>query len=193
MNASSPQTTPQTTPEASRPRFRPRSKHFWMSVVVFLILVIGLFYGKGVWAESYLGADIGVGSASGTSASEDSGLVLGATAGYQITPEFGVGATYLHSALGLSGTETGVSVSQFLLEANVFSLLLLQGGLHVGAVHSSISGFSTDDMGYGAHIGFDLRLTDRLSAGLGAYWTYVTQNNDKHSLFNFMIPLKVWF
>ena len=177
----------------SQSSFKAPAKHVWVTVLVFLILVMGIFYGRGVWAESYLGADIGVGSASGTSASQDSGLVLGATAGYQITPEFGVGATYLHSALGLSGTNIGVNVNQFLLEANVFSLLLLHGGLHIGDVHTSINGFSSDDMGFGAHIGFDLRLTDRLSAGFGAYWTYVTQNNDKHSLFNFIIPLKVWF
>lgn len=154
---------------------------------------MALFLSQTASAESYFGADIGLGSASGTAASEDSGLVLGATAGYQLTPEFGLGLTYQHSSLGLSGSNLGVGVTQYLVEANIFSLLLLHGGLHVGDVHTSISNSSSNDLGFGAHLGFDIRITDYFSAGLGLYWTYVTQANDKHSLFNIVIPLKVWF
>jgi hypothetical protein len=157
------------------------------------LLLLGSLHTPAAHAEAYFGIEGGVGSASGTFAEMNSGLVLGATAGYQLMPEFGVGLTYQHSALGISGLGTDVSVSQILAEANVFSLLLLHGGLHVGDVVTSIAGTSSSDLGLGVHLGFDIRVTEKLSAGFGAYWTYVTASNDKHSLFNFVVPLKIWF
>ena len=164
-----------------------------IGVIAILIVIAGIFFSRNARADSYIGAEIGTGAASGTAADLNSGLVLGGTLGYQLIPEFGVALTYQHSALSLASTGTSVSVSQILAEANIFSLLLLHGGLHVGDVTTSALGASSSDFGFGAHLGFDLRLTDRVSAGLGGYWTYVTESNDKHSLFNLVLPLKFWF
>jgi hypothetical protein len=80
-----------------------------------------------------------------------------------------------------------------MLELNIFSYLLLNGGIQFGDIITSTNGDINNSLGLGVHVGFDMHVSKTITAGLGAYWTYVTENSDKHSLFNIMIPLRYWF
>jgi hypothetical protein len=162
-------------------------------VIAFIVILLGVFYAKGAWAAGYFGIEGGVGEASGTAENLNSGWVFGATGGYELTPSFGLALTYQHENHSIAAQNTSVNSSQIMLEANGFSFLLLHGGLQVGDVFTTYNGYTSADLGFGAHAGFDVKLTARLTAGFSAYWTYVTETNDKHSLFNFVVPLKVWF
>jgi hypothetical protein len=144
-------------------------------------------------AQGYIGGLIGMGSAPGSGVSLDSGLVYGGTLGYHLMPEMGVAFTFQHSALETSVGSIDVGVNQYMGELNFFSVVFLQGGIHAGAVNTSVAGASSTDFGFGGHLGFDINLAQQLSVGIEAYYTYVTAENDKHSLLNFIVPIKVAF
>jgi hypothetical protein len=139
-------------------------------------------------ADMYIGGLVGYGTNAGAGYSSDGGLALGATAGFQLVPNLGLGATYLHDALKSGSIDIGVS--QYLVEANFFSLLFFPSGVHIGSVHTSIGNASASDMGFGLHTGFDMNIAAGISVGVAAYWTYVTAENDKHSLLNVVVPIK---
>jgi len=170
-------------------------KEIFMMKIISRLLMLSIFLVPGfapvAHAEGYLGGIVGTGSASGTAANLDSGLVLGATLGYRLVPDLGVAVTYQHSALKAGGIDVGVS--QIMAEGNFFTLLFLQGGLHAGSVTTKVGEASSTDFGVGAHLGIDVHVTDSWTVGGQVYYTYVTQENDKHSLFNFVIPVKYWF
>ena len=142
-------------------------------------------------ADTYLGGLVGYGITSGSAASLDGGLALGATAGFQLVPTLGLGVTYIHDAFKSGSIDVGVN--QFLAEANFFSLLFFPSGVHIGSVSTSVGGSSSSDLGFGAHTGFDLMIIRNMSIGASVYWTYVLTTNDKHSLFNLLVPIKFHF
>jgi hypothetical protein len=154
----------------------------------FAALICTLVISAQANAGAYIGALGGYGVASGTPNFTGGGLALGATAGFQLVPNLGVAATYIHDALKSGSTD--VAVSQYLVEGNFFSVLFFPSGVHIGNISTSANGSSFSDFGFGAHTGFDLMLTGSISVGAAAYWTYVTTTNDKHSLFNVLIPVK---
>lgn len=144
-------------------------------------------------AEGYLGGLVGYGSGLGTGPNLDGGLVLGGTLGYRLMPELGVAFTYQHAALETKVGGIDAAASQYMAEANFFTVFFLSGGLHAGVVNTKLGPVSSDDFGAGAHLGIDVKLAENVSVGVQAYYTYVTQENDKHSLLNFTVPVKVWF
>ena len=144
-------------------------------------------------AEGYIGGLIGMGSAPGTGVGVDAGLVYGGTIGYRLVPELGFAFNFQHSALETSTGSIDYKVNQYMGELNFFTVFFLQGGVHAGAVNTSVLGVSSTDFGGGAHLGIDVKLAEQVSVGVQAYYTYVTMENDKHSLLNFIVPIKVWF
>ena len=144
-------------------------------------------------AESYLGVELGLGVPTGTGMNQDSGIVLGATAGYRLTPDLGVALTFQHDGLKLTNGGQSISENQLLAEVNFFNLFFLASGLHLGTVYTSVAGVSSTDLGFGMHSALDIKVTNDISVGGAVYWTYVTSTNDKHSLFNFVVPVKYWF
>ena len=140
-------------------------------------------------ADTYIGALGGYGANSGSPAYSSGGLAYGATAGFQLVPNLGVAATYIHDSMK-AGTST-VGNHEFLLEGNFFSILFFPSGVHFGNVKTTFAdGSSYSDFGFGAHTGFDLMLVHGISIGVSAYWTYVTHTDDKHSLVNVLVPVK---
>jgi hypothetical protein len=168
-------------------------KYKSLAVLVVLLTLSGLATEPKALADGYLGGLIGVGSSSGDAYNTNSGLALGATLGFHLVPGFGVAGTYLHTSLNGVNGAPNVGESQLLAEANIFTLFFLQGGVHLGEVTESVGSFSTTDMGFGAHLGIDIKIVENISVGAVGYWTYDTESNNKHSLFNLMVPLKYWF
>jgi hypothetical protein len=144
-------------------------------------------------AHPYFGLETGVSQASGTAFPLNSGFVYGATAGVEVLRTVGVGLTYQHSSLTYQDSGINTSVHQLLLEINAFSLLILNGGFHVGDVIKFENGTRTADLGFGFHAGFDAGLTEHLTIGVAGYVTFVLEKEDHHSLLNLMVPLKWWF
>ena len=142
--------------------------------------------------NGYLGIEGGLALASGTYLPLNSGLAYGINMGID-TPILGFGLIARHESLSVWNTNSKESITQMMLELNIFSYLLLNGGIQAGDIITNLDGGSTNSLGLGFHLGVDLHVTKELTAGLGAYWTYVTQNSDKHSLFNIMIPVRYWF
>ena len=163
------------------------------TLALLFIFSVSIFSSPVHASNGFFGIEPGIGIGAGTAEPLDSGVVLGATAGYEFNPDFGFAVTYQHSKLGVTNTDNTENISQIFLEANAFSYLLLHGGIHLGDVITNVNGNSTGNLGVGLHVGFDLRVTERLTAGLAAYWTYVDQTADKHSLYSLVVPLKVWF
>jgi hypothetical protein len=159
-----------------------------------LVLSITLFTAFGfqkAHADSYAGPLFGYGVESGTAANIDGGFSLGATAGLALTPELGVAVTYFHDFLKAGAFDVGVN--QYFAELNFFSILFFPSGIHLGDVSTSVNGVSSSDFGAGLHTGFDVHIMDNMTAGLAAYWTFVTADNDKHSIFNIIVPVKFHF
>jgi hypothetical protein len=144
-------------------------------------------------AHGYFGLQLGVGQASGTEFPLNSGLVYGAPAGVEVLKSLGVALTYLHNSFTYQDTGINTSVHQILLEANVFSLLILSGGFHAGDVIKFQDKARTADFGLGFHLGFDASVTSHMTVGLAAYATLVTEKEDHHTLLNLMVPVKYWF
>ena len=142
-------------------------------------------------ADAYLGVLGGYGLSSGDPAVTSGGVALGATAGFQLVPNLGVAGTYIHNAMKGSGGD--VTVSEYLVEGNFFSLLFFPSGVHLGTVNTDYNGVSSSDLGFGAHTGFDLMIMSGISVGASVYWTYVTRTDDKHSLINLLVPVKIHF
>jgi len=142
-------------------------------------------------ADMYVGGLVGYGTVSGDVLSYTGGLAVGATAGIQLVPNLGVAATYLHNSLSVGSTDVGVS--ELLAEANFFTIIFFPTGVHIGEVTTSVGGSSTTDFGFGLHTGFDINLVANVTVGAAAYWTYVTTSNDKHSLFDLVVPIKFHF
>jgi hypothetical protein len=146
-------------------------------------------------AEGYIGALVGYGMPLGTEANVDPGLAYGATLGYKLLPELSVGFTFLRDDWeATSGLD--YEVTHYLGELNFFTFFGLSGGLHAGPVSTKTtflgSSASDTDLGVGAHLGLDVKLTENISIGGAGYLTYVTAT-DKYSTLNLMVPLKVWF
>jgi hypothetical protein len=165
----------------------------WGRTLVFCFFITQIGAAGVAFANGFFGIEPGIGIGAGTSVPLDSGIVLGATGGFELNPDFGLAITYQHSNLGVTGTHNSESVSQLFLEANAFSYLLLHGGIHLGDVITNSEGIASNDLGVGMHAGFDVRLNDRFTVGLAAYWTYVIETEDRHSLYSLVVPLKVWF
>ena len=142
--------------------------------------------------NAYVGVETGLGITSGTYRPVNSGIAYGINAGID-TPLIGFGLAFRHEKLTIWNTNSQQNITQFLLELNIFSYLLLNGGFQIGDIVAKTNDETSHSFGLGVHVGFDLHFTKDLTAGLGTYWTYVQQNSDKHSLFNLMIPLKYWF
>ena len=167
-----------------------------MMILTRWLAVLGLMVslsGATAQAEAYLGVLGGLSVPAGTAYHLDSGFVWGGTLGYRLLPELGVAVTYLHEHQNISPINVDYTAQQILAEANFFTVFFLQSGIHAGTVITKVGSASSTDFGAGAHTGLDSKLMDNLSVGAAAYWTWVTQSNDKHSLFNFMIPIKLWF
>lgn len=143
-------------------------------------------------AEAYAGAMIGLGIPMGTAVDVDSGTVWGATLGLRLLPMLSVAGTYLHDGLETTIGGADFTTNQWLLEANFFDLLFMNGGVHLGSVSTETLAAKSTDLGYGLHLGFDLHLTEQVSLGAAGYWTYVTAD-DKYATLNLMIPVKIWF
>ncbi len=158
-----------------------------------LLLISSLGLSSMAQAESYFGLQLGLGVPAGTGASQDSGFVVGATGGYRLSPELGVALTYQRAGLKITNGGQSLTESLFLAEANFFTLFFLASGVHAGLANRSIGGASSNDFGIGVHTGLDIKVTNEISVGGALYWTYVTSTNDKHSLFNFVVPVKYWF
>ena len=139
-------------------------------------------------ADAYVGGLVGYGNASGSALSTTGGVALGATVGFQLIPNLGVAATFIHDSLKSGSVSVGVN--QYLLEGNFFSALFFPSGVHFGTVNTSLLGVSTSDMGFGLHTGLDIPLMPGITVGVAGYWTYVTTTNDKHSLLNILVPVK---
>jgi hypothetical protein len=165
----------------------------WRSILVLFFFIVQMGGASGAHANGFFGIEPGIGIGAGTSVPLNSGIVLGATAGFELNPDFGFAITYQHSNLGVTDTNNSESISQVFVEANAFSYLLLHGGVHLGDVITNAEGVASNDLGVGMHAGFDVHLNDRFTAGLAAYWTYVIETADRHSLYSLVIPLKVWF
>lgn len=165
---------------------------FIRSFLATLFLVIASF-SSSANAEGFFGLELGLGVPTGTGMNQDSGLVLGATAGYRLSTDFGLALTYQHDRLRLTNGGTGISENQLLAEVNFFTLFFLASGVHFGTVTTNIGNISNTDIGFGIHSALDIKLTNEISVGGAVYWTYVTATNDKHSLFNFLVPVKFWF
>jgi hypothetical protein len=144
-------------------------------------------------AHPYFGLEAGYSQPSGTAFPLNSGFVYGATAGIEVLKTVGLGLTYQHSSLTYQDSGINTSVHQLLLEVNVFSLLILNGGFHIGDVIKFENGTRTADLGFGFHTGFDASLTEHLTVGIAGYVTFVLEKEDHHSLLNLMLPLKWWF
>jgi hypothetical protein len=156
-----------------------------------VVLFCTLMMNTAARADAYLGVLGGYGVTSGDPAYSSGGLAYGATAGFQLVPNLGVAGTYIHNSLK-AGPAT-VGVSEALLEGNFFSLLFFPSGVHFGNINTSYNGASSSDFGFGAHTGFDLMIMSGISVGGSLYWTYVTETNNKHSLFNVLVPVKFHF
>lgn len=170
-----------------------RFTSFRFGVVALTLFACGsLALTSNARAEAYAGAMIGLGIPSGTDIDLNSGTVYGATLGASVLPFFSIAATYLHDELETDLGGFDFSVDQFLAEANFFSLLFMNAGVHAGGVKTEFLGTSTTDLGLGLHLGFDFRLAEQVSVGAAGYWTYVSAD-DKYSTLNLMVPLKVWF
>ena len=145
-------------------------------------------------AEGYIGGLIGYGIPLAHDFF-DPGMVYGGTIGYRLMPEMSLAFTFLQNKFELPVDD--YKVSQYLLEANFFSLVGLQAGLHAGLVKGeSVLGFSPDgDIGAGVHLGMDVKLADQFSIGGAAYYTYVAADGigGAYSILNLMVPLKIWF
>jgi hypothetical protein len=141
----------------------------------------------------YIGIFPGIGQESGTQYPMNSGFAYGGTFGMEFKKSFGAALTYEHNSFSYSDTNVTSTVSQIMLEANIFSLLVLNGGFHLAEVIKVQPGFRTADLGFGLHIGLDVSLTSHISAGFVGYWTLVGENEDHHSILNLMLPLKFWF
>ena len=136
-----------------------------------------------------MGGLFGFGNNSGSPTTDKGGLAIGATAGIQLIPTLGVGFTYLHNSLSSGGAS--VTVGEYLAELNFFSILFFPSGAHVGNINTkNAAGVSYSDLGAGLHTGLEFNLTTDISVGIAAYWTYVTTTNDKHSLYNVLVPIK---
>jgi hypothetical protein len=147
-------------------------------------------------AEGYVGALVGWGTPWGTETDVNSGLAYGATAGFKLLPELSIGVTYLRDNWETSAGGLDHTISHYLGEVNFFTFFGLNGGLHAGPVTTEQSygriSSSDTDLGVGAHLGLDVKLTENLSIGGAGYWTYVTAT-DQYSTLNLLVPLKVWF
>jgi opacity protein-like surface antigen len=159
-----------------------------------LLLAFALFTSSQAKAEVYIGALGGYGTSSGSSYTNSGGFAWGGTAGIQLVPTLGVAVTYINDSLKRSDN-VGVTESQILGELNFFSILFLPSGVHVGNVMTSTSGYSgsTSDLGFGAHTGFEFNLVQNVTIGVAVYYTYVTTQNDHHSLIDILVPLKFHF
>jgi opacity protein-like surface antigen len=144
-------------------------------------------------AHPYFGLEFGESQASGTAFPLNAGFVYGATAGVEVLKKIGLGLTYQRSSLTYSDSGVNTSVHQILFEVNAFSLLILNGGFHVGDVIKFDNGVRTADVGFGFHAGFDAGLTEHLTVGVVGYVTFVTEREDHHSLINLLVPVKYWF
>ena len=143
-------------------------------------------------AEAYAGAMIGLGIPMGTGVDVDNGMVYGATLGAHILPALSIAATYLHDDFETTIGKFDFGVNQYLAEVNFFSLFFMNAGAHAGLVQTKVIGSTSDDLGFGFHLGFDLRLAEQVSIGGAGYMTWVTAD-DKYATLNLMIPLKFYF
>jgi hypothetical protein len=157
---------------------------------------LSMFHVASARAEAYVGALVGYGMPWGTETDVDPGLAYGATVGFKLLPEMSVGFTYLRDSWETSLGGLDYEVNHYLGELNFFSFFGLSGGLHAGPVSTKIGigsiNASDTDLGVGAHLGMDVKLTENVSIGGAGYWTYVTAT-DKYSTLNLLVPLKVWF
>jgi hypothetical protein len=142
--------------------------------------------------DGYVGVEGGLAIASGTYLPLNSGVAYGIDVGID-TPVIGYGFMARHELLPIWNTQSKESITQMMLELNIFSYLLLNGGIQFGDIITSTNGDINNSLGLGVHVGFDMHVSKTVTVGLGAYWTYVTENSDKHSLFNIMIPVRYWF
>ena len=143
-------------------------------------------------AEAYAGAMIGLGIPMGTAVDVDNGMVYGATLGAHVLPALSVAATYLRDDFETTFGKVDFGVNQYLAEVNFFSLFFMNAGVHAGLVQTKFVGSSSDDLGFGFHLGFDFRLAEQFSIGGAGYMTWVTAD-DKYATLNLMIPLKFYF
>jgi hypothetical protein len=143
--------------------------------------------------HSYFGIAPGIGQASGTQYPQNSGFVYGATFGVEVQKAFGLALTYQRDSFSDTGTGLKSSVHQILLETNVFSLLVLNGGFQVGDIVKTEAGYKSADFGFGLHVGLDVSISAHVTAGITGYCTFVMEQDDHHTIINLMLPLKYWF
>ena len=158
-----------------------------------LLLAFTLITAQQAKADTYVGGLIGYGFDAGNVANVTGGLAVGATAGLQLVPNLGVAVTYLRNFEKFTNTTLDYGVSQYLVEFNFFSVLFFPSGVHIGQIHSDYNGATSNDLGFGLHTGFDVHIMGNMTIGGAAYWTYVTEQNNKHSVFDIVVPVKFHF
>ncbi|MBC7384540.1 MAG: hypothetical protein H7301_00070 [Cryobacterium sp.] len=168
------------------------SRKPFVRLLAFALALSPMIISSSAKAEGYIGGLVGFGIPFGTSINYDNGSVFGGTIGYHLVPGLGIAATYQHTNLGVPLTDSNIGVDQYLGELNFFSLFGLNGGVHAGSVKEGNSLVSTTNLGFGPHLSMDFKLTNEISIGAAAYWTYVTAN-DKHSILDIVVPIKLWF
>jgi hypothetical protein len=141
----------------------------------------------------YIEAAPGIGQNSGTLYPMNSGFAYQFTAGFEFKKALGFALTYQHNSFTYSGSTVTSTIHQLMLEANVFSLLVLNGGFQLADVLKLETGYRSADFGFGIHIGLDVNLNPHLTAGIVGYATQVLENEDHHTILNLMVPLKYWF
>lgn len=142
----------------------------------------------------YGGIEPGVGLSSGTQYPMNSGFAYGIKVGIEEKKAYGFALSYQHESMSFSGTDVSSTVNQILAEANVFSLLVLNGGFHAGdVIRLDSDGVRRSSVGTGVHIGIDVSINPHLTVGVVGYETFVLEPDDNHSLLSLLVPLKVWF
>lgn len=135
----------------------------------------------------------------GTGSNSFNGFTWGATVGSKLTENFGWDVYFSSTQEEfLPGTST--TVMPLVADFNFFvpaagTSLYIGPRAGVGFVKTEVGSASTTNTEFaaGAQVGSDFFLADSFSLGLNVNWTHVFADLDDIDLFNFVVPVKVWF
>lgn len=128
-------------------------------------------------------------------------FAYGGGGGFRFHPNFGLGASFTTSSedVGPGSVRIGLLAVEgifYFPEAPGFSLGIRGGpAFESASVSVGSATFSGSDTEFfaGAQTGYDFLVADQFSLGLEVDWNHVFGSPKSYEVFNFLVPLRVWF